>query len=58
MRREIVKDLGIDRNGPPGRHLYKLECGHTVSRRTNLGKTWAVCGQCAYAAIAFESATT
>lgn len=29
-----------------GRWLYGLDCGHTVSRRTNGSKAWAYCGYC------------
>lgn len=28
------------------RRLYTLSCGHVVSRRTNLGKSRAICGHC------------
>lgn len=30
----------------PYRRLYRLECGHTVSRKTSPGKGWAMCGYC------------
>lgn len=30
----------------PKRRIYRLECGHSVSRRTSSRKTWAICGEC------------
>ncbi len=28
------------------KRFYRLECGHTVNRRTNGSKRWALCGDC------------
>lgn len=28
------------------RRLYRLACGHTVNRRTNGSKRWALCSDC------------
>lgn len=45
MIRRAVVAAGAD-PADGRRRLYRLECGHTISRRTNGSKRWALCGHC------------
>lgn len=44
IRRAVVRADPDPSDG--NRRLYRLECGHTISRRTNGSKRWALCGHC------------
>lgn len=46
MGRRRVLSSERDPEEPGKRRLYKLDCGHTVSRRGHSEKAWALCGLC------------
>lgn len=44
MRRKVARSTRDPTD--PKRTLYMLDCGHSVSRRTNGEKLWCDCAEC------------